>query len=130
MKQCTKCDITKPRTDFTPTLKVCKPCRNKQKADYKLNHPERVKRSQLKGLLKKKFNITIEEYDHILESQNHVCKICSQTCTQNHRLSIDHDHTTGKVRGLLCNPCNVGLGRFNDNIDLLDRAIQYLKTSE
>jgi hypothetical protein len=52
---------------------------------------------------------------------------CCQICGGYQRLSIDHDHNTGKVRGLLCSPCNIGLGGFKDNPHSLTKAIEYLK---
>jgi len=65
-------------------------------------------------------------------SQNGVCAICSggetvKTRGTLRRLAVDHDHETGKVRGLLCNRCNNGLGNFRDDPDLLREAIAYLQ---
>jgi hypothetical protein len=55
------------------------------------------------------------------------CEICG--ATQEERLNVDHDHTTGRFRGLLCRDCNLGLGRFKDNSDLLRKAIDYLNAA-
>jgi len=78
----------------------------------------------------KKYGITLEDYEVMLESQNHTCKICG---TDEPRgvgaWKVDHCHTTGKVRGLLCNNCNVGLGNFKDNAAVLASAIKYLNES-
>jgi hypothetical protein len=86
--------------------------------------------------LKRKFGITIEEYNSMLKSQNGVCAICKINETsirvKNNRhidLSIDHCHKTGKVRGLLCFKCNSSLGKFKDSIETLQNAIDYLKKS-
>ncbi len=74
----------------------------------------------------KKFNITKEQYMEMLEKQNHVCAICGQKDV-NKRLAVDHCHTTNIVRGLLCSACNTSLGKFKDSVELLQKAIQYLK---
>jgi len=56
-----------------------------------------------------------------------VCVICEKSCPSGRRLAVDHEHSTGTIRGLLCINCNKGLGNFKDNIELLEAAIQYLK---
>lgn len=68
----------------------------------------------------------------MLEGQNHVCAICSRPETRGKTkyLSVDHCHTTGKVRGLLCAKCNTVLGYMNDNPDYLTKAMEYLKKHE
>lgn len=84
-----------------------------------------------KSFIKRKYKISLEDYDAILVSQDNKCKICGNT-KSNHRneiLYIDHCHTTGKIRGLLCHHCNVGLGGFKDNIESLSKAIKYLEES-
>lgn len=76
--------------------------------------------------LKKKFGITPAEYDALLASQNGGCAICGQQCPTNRNLAVDHDHETGRIRGLLCNPCNRAVGLLRDDPDLLAKAAQYL----
>ena len=81
--------------------------------------------------LKMKFNLSIEEYNKILEKQNNSCAICKQdfdTIKQetNKSLCVDHNHENGEIRGLLCNNCNRGLGFFKDNAVSLLEAIKYL----
>jgi len=75
------------------------------------------------------YGLTIEQYDDILKKQNYVCAICGKSEKNSSKsvLSIDHNHTTGKVRGLLCDSCNRGLGYFYDNVSFLNNAIDYLK---
>jgi ribosomal protein S8 len=64
----------------------------------------------------------------MLEQQNHSCYICKEPETVTSRiLSVDHDHETNKVRGLLCTNCNTALGKFKDNISFLKRAVEYLQ---
>jgi len=79
--------------------------------------------------LKRKFRITLEQYDKILKEQEGICIIC-KVPPNGANLAVDHDHNTGKIRGLLCNKCNNGLGCFNDNIFKLKAAINYLESWE
>lgn len=80
--------------------------------------------------LRRKFGITLEEYNIMFISQNGCCKICgvSQSALTK-SLSVDHDHISGKVRGLLCHKCNSLLGYAKDRTQLLKNAIDYLKNS-
>jgi hypothetical protein len=75
--------------------------------------------------LKNVYGITEAEYDEMLKRQNGVCALCQQDKPRKNRLSVDHDHNTGRVRGLLCVPCNRALGFF-ENIEWNQRAIEYL----
>ena len=82
--------------------------------------------------LTKVFGMSVADYDRISEEQNHVCAICGQSETLMRRgvlqrLSIDHSHESGKVRGLLCANCNSGLGLFQDNSGVLMSAALYLQ---
>lgn len=74
---------------------------------------------------KKDFGITIEDYDKMFKKQKGLCAICGLP-ENKIRLSVDHCHDTGEVRGLLCGSCNRGLGLFRDNCELLKKAINYL----
>jgi hypothetical protein len=62
----------------------------------------------------------------MLESQNNSCAICGGDAGQR-SFSVDHDHISGKVRGLLCRGCNVGIGNLKDDIEILEKAIEYIK---
>jgi hypothetical protein len=85
------------------------------------------KEAQRKSNLKSKYGLSPEEYDNKLANQNHKCAICGLDETENKKkLAVDHDHSTGKVRDLLCINCNTGLGMFKENIDNLATAIKYL----
>jgi hypothetical protein len=86
--------------------------------------------------LKSLYGITIEDYEKMLEEQNGVCAICSKPETnidyrtaKPRKLSVDHCHETGKVRRLLCEYCNTGLGKFHHDTQLLKKAIDYLETN-
>lgn len=101
--------------------------RNRKKYDKKrYEKVERAKRL-------KSYGLTTDGYNKLFSQQNGVCAICGQPETKKsfgkhiRRLTIDHNHKTGKVRGLLCNGCNVGLGNFLDSVEFLLKAIKYLK---
>jgi hypothetical protein len=81
--------------------------------------------SKMKG----RYGITIrlDDYLSLIEKSNGVCAICGKK--ENKKLAIDHCHTTNKLRGLLCSKCNRGLGYFDDKIELLEKAIKYLKNN-
>ena len=72
-------------------------------------------------------NITRTEYSILLVAQNYKCAICGIDASELSReLSVDHSHETHEVRGLLCSHCNIGLGNFKDDIDVMTKAIEYL----
>jgi hypothetical protein len=72
----------------------------------------------------KLYGLTLEQYDALLAAQGGVCAICCKPSTI--RLAVDHDHLTGRLRGLLCFRCNAGLGNFGDDTDALASAVAYL----
>ena len=93
----------------------------KRKADYWGNRELARAKDR-----KSKYGITSEEYAAFVEQQNGVCAICEQP---DRRIGVDHDHATGKVRGLLCNHCNRALGSFGDDPERLAQAIRYLNST-
>lgn len=83
----------------------------------------------------REYGITIEDYDTMLKSQDYKCAICRCSIEdlgeyKYRPLFIDHNHKTGKIRGLLCNNCNFILGHAKDDISILENAIKYLKESD
>lgn len=74
------------------------------------------------------YGMTLEDYERLLAAQGNACAICKTDAgTQSHgRLQVDHCHSTGEVRGLLCGRCNRGLGMFSDSPDALKAALRYL----
>jgi phage gp36-like protein len=83
--------------------------------------------SKINNQLIKRYGITLEEYNSLLVSQDFCCAICRKhVSTLKVRLHVDHCHTTLKVRGLLCFNCNNALGRFKDNPEILQNAIDYI----
>lgn len=88
---------------------------------------DRIKRFESR--LQKQFGITIAEYERMLSDQGGGCAICSAkfgTAKRGDRLAVYHCHVSGKIRGLLCSNCNQGIGKFQDDPRLLERAIRYL----
>lgn len=92
--------------------------------------PER-KKYMRNWQLKKDFNISIIDFNKMFIAQHGRCAICEKVLSESGSRSktahVDHNHSTGKVRGLLCKPCNQGIGFLRDNIEILANAIEYLK---
>lgn len=81
--------------------------------------------------IKSKYGLSIEDYQELLQKQNSICPICKRTLIDRQNMPhVDHDHTTNKIRGILCGNCNMGLGNFKDNIESLKRAIKYLEENK
>lgn len=131
-KICNGCRRLKPIGEFCkrssrPCGRVsrCKDCRTQTHKKWvglqKLSsaYSDRVKDNNLK----RGYGLSLVEWKQMLESQNGVCAVCRLPMTQ---VNVDHDHLTGKVRGLLCQPCNNGLGCFKDSVSSLSSAIHYL----
>lgn len=118
MKLCASCDQVKPRDHYNPFPRnadglhsYCKECRRRR------NRREKLAR---------RYGLTEKGYATLREKQDGACAICRRACPLG-RLSVDHDHATGSVRGLLCRRCNAGLGNFDDSPEQLTRALAYLK---
>jgi hypothetical protein len=88
-------------------------------------NPDKVREADRRGVCRK-FGLTIQQYDSMLESQNHVCAICLKAEPSGKKLAIDHCHSSGVVRGLLCGKCNKSLGGFGDDPEILRSALGYL----
>jgi len=126
-RECTKCkkEISLKNFYYNKSGKYrkssrCKPCHNEY--DYK---------SDKNNKLKKAYGITLEQYNELLSSQNHKCAICNIDNNGKYRnksraFAVDHCHSTGKIRGLLCSDCNTGIGLLKDNVNFLESAIKYL----
>lgn len=82
--------------------------------------------------IKKEYNLNKEDYLELLSKQQGRCLICNVELflDKKHQINVDHDHKTGKIRGLLCNDCNRGLGWFHDDITILYNAIKYLEHAQ
>lgn len=135
-KECSCCKQVLELVYFRKNHNKCKDCENKRNKDYynknkvvllekariKNTNPFTFEERKNKWLLKR-YGITYSIYKEMAESQDNSCKICKK---ESYDLVVDHCHSTNKVRGLLCQPCNKGLGMFEDNKDYLKEAIDYL----
>jgi len=127
MNVCNRCAELLTDANWYPSYKkkgwhICRECDKARQREHTKNNPEKYKKRHLH-----KYGISVSDYEVMFEKQKGVCAICEQTCIRE-SLCVDHDHKTGKVRGLLCIKCNAGLGHFNDNTDLLEKAKIYLWT--
>ena len=126
-KTCAKCTGTKPVSEFHPAnganasldgrQAYCKPCANAATP------------STRDRKLRSKYGIGIAEYDAMLVAQQGRCRICGTTNPKTKRgefFAVDHCHTTGRVRGLLCVPCNLLIGYAKEDPEILRSAIAYL----
>lgn len=135
---CTYCGVEKSSADFpvasyiTDTLRSrCAACismfqRNRRRSNPNQKHADR------RFNLRYKFGIELDEYNNLLKKQGGLCAICKrpeQACVEGRSkyLAIDHCHTTGRNRGLLCSRCNIAIGNFGDSIETLKSAIRYLQ---
>lgn len=140
MKFCKFCNRDLPIDDFhfqagrQKRRTKCKDCQSAYYHDYKNRNHDSLKEKwssaskrhytneNRRAKTLKRYSITVADYDIMLASQNGKCGIClSET-----KLVVDHDHDTGAVRGLLCSECNLGLGKFKDDLDLLKMAVKYV----
>lgn len=133
-KKCSKCKKEKSVNNFSidKTLKCgysswCKECKSPEidKWNKENQSTDEGKRRYRNNTLKFLYGISEKDFDQILKSQNNSCAICGGDLSVN-RICVDHCHKTKKVRGLLCHNCNVGLGHFRDDAELLKKAINYL----
>jgi hypothetical protein len=119
-KRCSRCKETKLRSHFGPNAKAkdgvqgyCKPCNREQ--------------AKIKGWAKQGIKIDVKGYAKLVDEQGGRCAICRRERSPSRSLEVDHDHTTMKVRALLCLDCNTGLGKFKDSTALLKEAVKYLE---
>ena len=134
MSYCNLCDTYKSVSEFRKLTKKsknglahrCKECAKKNDAKYR-------ERNVVKNR-KNNYGITEKEYQELKRGQEGICAICRKPETfivkgKAIDLCVDHDHTTGLVRGLLCMSCNQGLGYFKDSVESLSNAIDYLRNT-
>jgi hypothetical protein len=150
---CTKCKITKDESLFYKdkskpnnlhtNCKLCHSSRNKLKRktnlawremqlqkskEYRNKYPDKNRNSIRNATLKAKYGITSKEYDDLFALQGYKCAVCG--CTKNNgygKMPVDHCHTTGKVRAILCQSCNVTLGKVGEKEEILLALINYLR---
>lgn len=152
---CKLCHEEKETTAFYPRMGRCKVCHGLKTREWAFKNPDKVKRSHDKWRAKpgskeleniaarrwqdehpeqaalirrrsqvKIYGLTLEQYDEMEKFQDGKCAICGVVPSR--RLDIDHNHTTNKVRELLCSPCNTAIGSVNESIETLNKVIAYL----
>ena len=122
-KICTQCKIRKPVSDFFPEKRT----KNGLQAECKKCHDyhRRLRR------LHQEFGIDEYIYLEMFDKQKGRCAICGKhQSVLARKLDIDHNHATGQVRGLLCRHCNLGIGYFFENINIIQKSINYLRLKE
>jgi hypothetical protein len=142
MKTCSKCGESKPLNSFhnrrdtksgkRSHCKVCVNSRNLHRYHSCTETRASHHKASRKHNLMKRYGIEESDYERMLVDQGGACKICGSTNPRtsgrkNNYFCIDHCHSTGKVRGLLCHGCNIGLGSFEDDVGRLVSAIHYLE---
>lgn len=127
-KECKKKD-TKNRAKRKLETEEGKKLNQKRAKSYREREPDKYKWSVKQASYKKLgLFITKEEYDQMYINQKGKCAICNNPPTGFKKsLCLDHCHDTIKIRGLLCDNCNAGLGKFKDNIEVLTKAVEYLR---
>lgn len=138
-KMCTVCKVAKPFEDFYDGYKAkkqrdmtnkkyphsrCKECDHARVRIYHKDNKAKVTKRQLISHRRRLYGLNEEEYNNMILSQNNLCAICNKPSDKT--LHIDHDHVTGRVRGLLCSNCNLGIGLLEEDLVVLNRAIEYL----
>jgi Recombination endonuclease VII len=142
-KVCNRCKAEKSWDDFSRRSEnrrppaYCKICTNEYKkqwitdnyqhvldwnADWRKKHAEKLRLFHRRNHLKRKYGMTLEQYEALFQQQEGKCAICREREPE----VVDHDHTTKEIRGLLCHPCNKGLGMFRENKIVLMNAALYL----
>jgi hypothetical protein len=132
-KACRLCEREKDKTEFYQFFDRwtdkhylsarCKPCHQ----EYRRQSLTTI-RNRKAEKLQLRYGMTYEQWEAMREAENYSCMICGITEEElGKRLDVDHCHSSGKVRGLLCNPCNTVLGHARDKIEILEAAATYLK---
>ena len=126
MKTCKHCKLQKSIDSFPRNKSYksgyCNTCKKCRKQMYP--HSESTKQKAYERQIKRNYGITLEDYHRMYENQDGVCAGCKQPSEV--KFHIDHDHHTGRVRGLLCGNCNKALGLLHDNPNTLKNLIEYL----
>ena len=133
MKACLRCGVVKPLGNFFHNswrpdglTAYCKPCVSKVSREWGRRHPEKLRAYTLK----RKYGLSIEGFLELVEQQGGRCAVCVRKFAHVKDGHVDHDHRSGKVRGVLCGSCNRGLGLFGDNRFVLTEAAAYLENFE
>lgn len=95
---------------------------------WRVQNPQSYRDQRFKSRLKIEYGMTLEDFKLLLAGQGGKCAVCRKKLARNRHTHVDHDHKTGKVRGILCSGCNLGLGHFKENREALLAAAAYLST--
>lgn len=131
MKVCTRCNKEKDdnlfykRSDTNRLSGECRQCRSEYGKAYSARNKVKVAANHRANLLKSRYGMTHADFEKLLLLQKGLCAICDKPFGTR-RPHIDHDHVTGKVRGLLCYVCNVGIGYLKDSPSIIRKAASYL----
>jgi coproporphyrinogen III oxidase len=132
LKTCKVCGVEKNISDFYARRNDCKDCKNAAARKIRKEQPEKYAKYKKRAneyLKERRYGITQDQFNQMLVDQNNMCRICSNEFKSTKDTHIDHCHNSSIVRGLLCNNCNMALGQFNDNLDIMENAIKYLQNS-
>lgn len=126
MKKCSKC-----KCDLTEEVRILSKAQKDGIHRYcKSCHLKSMEAGKRKSYLKRIHNISLEQYGFLFQNQLGRCLICKTHQSDLDKvLCVDHDHRTGRIRGLLCNDCNRALGLFKDDKTILQNAVDYLNGS-
>jgi len=135
---CAKCKQSKNRDEFHKDSSsargatyYCKECANATSRKHharRMKTDRRYKESKRESYLRFKYGIGCEEYEELLSKQDHTCAVCGKELkSRGGHTHLDHDHITGKIRGMLCTNCNRGIGHLQESITVLEAAVVYLK---
>ena len=116
----------KPKASLRPDYKEILKKNLIWKRSNSVEHTKSLRNARYKY----RYGITLDDYERMFTEQGGVCKICRSSDTgrkQSAHFAVDHCHKTGKIRGLLCLKCNKGLSDFDENFEIFDAAIKYLK---
>lgn len=148
MKVCSRCgtagEFYKDKSKKDGLHSICKTCHieykknlhstdsearnraNERSRQYRISNPITYKTSITNSTLKSKYGITLKEYNNLLMEQENKCKVCGEPPIKQ-RLHVDHNHETGEIRGLLCQACNVSIGKMKESPELLEKLAKYIR---
>jgi hypothetical protein len=108
----------------------CIPCNRRNNRKFAEANPDRTRSHMRKSWLRRWYGITPEDFERMLQEQDGRCAICRTDDPSPWRVfGVDHDHESGRIRGLLCDRCNSGIARFREDPDVLRRALAYLEAT-
>lgn len=140
-KTCTKCHKRRRQASFhrlgiglNEVRAICKKCTSASQQAWKKSNPSEAsllqRRNDIKNHLEANFGMSLEQFEQLFAKSDGLCQICKRPERRKRRLSLDHDHATGRLRGFVCSRCNLLLGDADEDAELLERAASYLRTAD